>query len=48
MGWDGMVIIGRRSSKKTFGANNRKIPSFYILEIIEIVKAYIERLHPVL
>ena len=34
-----MVIIGRRSSKKKFGANNRKIPSFYILEIIEIVKA---------
>ena len=21
MGWDGMVIIGRRSSKSTFGAN---------------------------
>jgi len=23
MGWDGMVIIGRRSSKSTFGANDR-------------------------
>ena len=23
MGWDGMVIIGRRSSKSTFGAHNR-------------------------
>ena len=23
MGWDGMVIIGHRSSKTTSGANNR-------------------------
>ena len=22
MGWDGMVIIGQRSSKSTFGAND--------------------------
>ena len=25
MGWDGMVIIGQRSSKSTFGANNVNI-----------------------
>ena len=24
MGWDGMVIIGHRSSKSTFGANKDK------------------------
>ena len=29
MGWDGIVIIGQRSFKSTFGANNLNMMAFY-------------------
>ena len=41
MGWDGIVIIGQRSSKSTLGANNLNECS-YIRRLFIIVKTAID------